>query len=866
PDVKVAVIDSGVQENHEELAGKVVLRPVGSISTSPSNAHGTHVAGIIAGSLGNGAGGAGIAPETTIYSYNVFRGSSAAAADIAEAILLAAEDGAWIMNLSFGTVSYSQTVQDAVTTAYESGSTMFAAMGNYGTNVKCYPAGYDHVIGVAAVGRTGGRAAYSCYGDWCDISAPGSEISSSYYSYGSTSSYRTMNGTSMASPVAAGSAALYMSAYGYTSPDQMERIMKAGSSSVNGQMGAGIVSLKKLFGEKESAPIISFDSSTNKLSITAVDPDDRAQIIYTLDGRKPAVRNRKVVCGDLYTGETDLSGKPYNTILTVKAAVISGTGMISDISSLQIRTGGPAPSVTDQRIDKISLINTSLALNYSDMNPETAEVGVKAIVLEDGSKVDLSKYQPDDYQWYSDNEQIAVVDENGIVTAAGKGETYIWLKISFQNSVKKAKCRVTVKRLSESISVSGRNGILPGKTLQMKAVVWPKTADNRKTVWSIAEVSDPVYQNYVSIDKTGLLSVKKGIPEGTVITVKASAKDGSGAEGSYAVTVCHKVTSVSVLMDHEPVRSVSVYAVDLPETDQTDNSISLSAVLTTAVGEAETRPIWTSSQPKVAKVTSDGEVTAMKAGTTVITCKASDGSGKKASVKVKVTMPTSGIFLTVPVKNVNIVEDINSMVIGKSCQLTAVIGKVYGKPSVSTVKWSLEKAVINGYDCLDTIKEMKLIKISKTGKITVSSKLLSKLGITNYSSGYIIVQAETMDGTGHYDQQKIYLQELIRSMTMSVQLSGGSEKIIGNETIAVSKNKTITLYADFDHKPQSVTIKSSDPDRCGPRLYNITRNSSGGYRAEIKITGGMTAGRSMVTITENGSGMKAVVNIRTKES
>ncbi len=866
PDVKVAVIDSGVQDNHEELTGKVILRPVGSISTNPSNEHGTHVAGIIAGSLGNGAGGAGIAPDTTIYSYNVFRGNSAAASDIAEAILLAAEDGAWIMNLSFGTVSYSQTVQDAVTTAYLSGTTLFAAMGNYGTNVKCYPAGYDHVIGVAAVGRTGGRAAYSCYGDWCDISAPGSEISSSYYRYGSTSGYRTMNGTSMASPVAAGSAALYMSAYGYTSPDQMERIMKEASSPVKGEMGAGIVSLKKMFGEKESAPLISFDSDTNILSISAVDPDDRAMIIYTLDGRKPAVRNRKVICGDLYTGETDLSGKPNNTFLTVRAAVISGTGVISDISSLQIRTGGPVPSVTDRKIEKISLINTSLTLGYSELNIGTAEVGVKAITLEDGSKTDLSQYQPDDYQWYSDNEEIATVDENGVVAAAGKGETYIWLKIRFQNTVKKAKCKITVKRLSDSISVIGRSGILPGKTLQMKAVVWPKTADNRKTTWNIEEVSDPVYQNYVSIDKNGLLSVKKGIPEGTVITVRAAAKDGSGAEGAYAVTVCHKVTAVRILMDHEPVRSASAYAVDLPETDQTDNMISLSAELTTAAGEAETRPVWTSSQPKVAKVASDGTVTALKAGTTVITCKASDGSGKKAAVKVKVIMPASGIFLTVPVKNVNIIEDINSMVIGKSCTLTAVIGKIYGKPSVTTVKWSLDKAVINGYDCLDTIKDLKLIKISKAGKITVSSKLLSKLGVTDYSSGYITVRAETMDGTGHYDLRKIYLQELVHSITMSVLLSGGTEKIIGSETIAVSKNKTITLYADFDHKPQSVSIKSSDPDRCGPRLSSITRNSSGGYRAEIKITGGMTAGKSKITVTENGSGKKAIVNIRTKDS
>ncbi len=863
-DVKVAVIDSGVQDDHEDLAGRVTLRQVSDIPTSPSNGHGTHVAGIIAASLGNGKGGAGIAPEVSIYSYNVFRGSSASAADIASAILMAAEDQVWIMNMSFGTVSYSQTVQDAVNTAYASGVTIVSAIGNFGTNVKCYPAAYDHVIAVGATDRTNTRAVYSGYGEWCDIGAPGTEISSAFA--GSTASgYRTLQGTSMSSPIVAGSAALYMSAYGHISPDAMEAVLKASTVKASGSVGAGIISLKKLFGKQESAPQIFFDQDTNILTLEKLTDDERAMILYTLDGSDPVIRKGTVRKGTVYTEPVDLTGKPYGTIVRVKAAVVSGAGVLGDISSAVVMTKAPQYSVAAVKIKSLKLTEEAVTLNYHSTAPGTAVLEAGEIVLEDGRTVTLADYRPEDRQWYSSNEAVVTVDQSGMITAAGKGTAYVYLKIRFQNAVKQVSCKVTVRQLAENITVKGRAGILPGKTLQMKAAVLPKNTNNTKVTWQIAGVSDPAYAGYASISKDGILSVKKGVPAGTEITVQAVSKDGSDTAGTYTVTVCSRASYVRVTHFGTKIKSAVLYNTDLPETYDTENVLQLESTVLTMIGESEVQPIWTSSAPKVAKVDAHGKVTAVGRGTAVITCKAADGSGEKASVKIKVKVPTSGVFIAVPAVNRNVTEDMYAMTVGTSAKLTAVIGKVYGKPSTSAVRWTLEEAVINGYSVWDEVRDAKLIKVSKSGKVTVSSKLLSKLGITNYQNGYIIVGVTAKDGTEHYDEVKIYLRKKITAMKMTVLMSGGTAQEIGDSTIAVSQNKSITVYAEFDQRPQSVTLKSSNADICGARVTAMTKTATG-YRAEIKITGGLQAGKAYITVKENGSGQKRKVNIRVREA
>ena len=221
------------------------------------------------------------------------------------------------------------------------------------------------------------------------------------------------------------------------------------------------------------------------------------------------------------------------------------------------------------------------------------------------------------------------------------------------------------------------------------------------------------------------------------------------------------------------------------------------------------------------------------------------------------------MFISVPAINYNFTESKNVMTIGKTCQLRANVGAVYGKPTNTKLKWRLEEAVINGRDRTDEVKDMGLITVSSKGKIAVSSKLSSRLGLSSYTSGYITVSVMTKDKTEHYDEVTIYLRKKVKTVRMSVLMSGGSEQEIGNEAIAVSQNKSITVYADYDKRPQTISVKSSDPNICGARISKIT-NTGNGYRVELKITGGMSAGNAVVTVKENGSGITRKVNIRVK--
>ena len=207
--VTVAVIDTGVKANHEDLPN---LRRVEvtngneSLSLDDATGHGTHVAGIIGAAMGNGKGGAGIAPGATILSLRVVN----AAGYIYDSALIAAlrtavKNGAQIVNISIGGTAYNAVFQKVINEAAEAGVTVVAAMGNDGTNCLNYPAGYDNVIGVASVDRTNNRASGSSYGTWGDVAAPGAAVWSTTYN----GSYGSKSGTSMASPVVAGVAALY---------------------------------------------------------------------------------------------------------------------------------------------------------------------------------------------------------------------------------------------------------------------------------------------------------------------------------------------------------------------------------------------------------------------------------------------------------------------------------------------------------------------------------------------------------------------------------------------------------------------------------------------------------------------------------
>ena len=220
--VRVAVIDTGVQADHPDLSGQIAAQAdmvTGDGVAEDDNGHGTHVAGIIAAIGNNGEGGVGIAPDTQLIAVDVFSESNgkwtATTANIIAGIEFAVDNGAKVINLSLGSYSEDTAENDAVDAAAAAGVVVVASAGNESTSAAHYPSDVDSVLGVIATDWNDSIASYSNYGAAKDISAPGGSVTTSVnsriLSTYKGSQYAWMAGTSMASPVVAGVAALVWS-------------------------------------------------------------------------------------------------------------------------------------------------------------------------------------------------------------------------------------------------------------------------------------------------------------------------------------------------------------------------------------------------------------------------------------------------------------------------------------------------------------------------------------------------------------------------------------------------------------------------------------------------------------------------------
>lgn len=210
--VVIAVVDTGVQLDHPDLATKLVPGYDvidGDDDPSDGHGHGTHVAGTAAAITNNAIGGAGTCPECRVMPVRVLDDNgSGTSLTVAEGIIFAANNGAQVINLSVGGGGDS-TLEDAVNYAWNSGSLLACAAGNSNTSdtTAAFPGAYANCLAVASTTEIDTRSSFSNYGLWVDIAAPGSNI----YSTALGSSYTIMSGTSMATPHVAGVAGLVSS-------------------------------------------------------------------------------------------------------------------------------------------------------------------------------------------------------------------------------------------------------------------------------------------------------------------------------------------------------------------------------------------------------------------------------------------------------------------------------------------------------------------------------------------------------------------------------------------------------------------------------------------------------------------------------
>lgn len=213
-DVTVAVVDTGVQYGHPDLAGQfgdtlgtdVVGGDGDPELDTAEEGHGTHVAGCAAASTDNGTGVAGVSDSRLLSVRVVDESGYATLSAIADGIQWAADQGADILNLSLGGGD-AATLANAVDYAADRDVCLFAAAGNTGESVM-YPAAYERCVGVAALDPDENLASFSNRGPNVDVAAPGVNVVSTY----PVDDYRAFSGTSMASPVAAGVAALGLAA------------------------------------------------------------------------------------------------------------------------------------------------------------------------------------------------------------------------------------------------------------------------------------------------------------------------------------------------------------------------------------------------------------------------------------------------------------------------------------------------------------------------------------------------------------------------------------------------------------------------------------------------------------------------------
>lgn len=272
----VAVLDTGLRPDHEDLAGKVWVNPgeipgdgvdndgngyvddvngwhTGYFTMNNDivdlNGHGTHVAGIVAAAANNAKGIAGTAPGVTVLPVRVSDGSADTFAD--ENVILAAEyllalksQGVNIRaaNMSFGGIQYNQAEYDALQALADAGVLLFAAAGNEGVDNDlhgCYPAGMaiGRLVAVGASEQGGALADYSNRGRvTVDVVAPGSGILSTTMD----GSYGTMSGTSMATPAAAAVGVLAWAAHPGASPEDVKALLMATSSKTPALAGKSL--------------------------------------------------------------------------------------------------------------------------------------------------------------------------------------------------------------------------------------------------------------------------------------------------------------------------------------------------------------------------------------------------------------------------------------------------------------------------------------------------------------------------------------------------------------------------------------------------------------------------------------------------
>lgn len=370
------------------------------------------------------------------------------------------------------------------------------------------------------------------------------------------------------------------------------------------------------------------DIAVNETSLTLYDAADPliSHLTGGAGGRVLLLRKGKQVSIRATLSPNDANNRRY-TVASSDTDVVRVSG-----STLTARGAGEcivtvaSESNPEVSVDYRAIVITPVTGVTVTADTKTLFIGTTAQLTATVKPADASIMG---VKWESTNEKVAVVDEYGVVTGVGRGQATIRATAA-DGGGQRASVNVTVKQQPESITLSGLSGnIRVGGGVTLKATVLPNTTSDKAVVWSTSDAS------VATVSANGYV---KGVRAGSC-TITCQSKTFPEVYAQIDVTVYAPVTSITFNEKKTSVavgRSIALSWTVKPQ-DATDSSVSFST-----------------NKPDVVSVSDDGIVTGLKRGECYVYATANDGSGKKATIRVTVTQPVTGVTMKYTSQNVGL--------------------------------------------------------------------------------------------------------------------------------------------------------------------------------------------------------------------
>ncbi|KAF0199102.1 MAG: Thermitase [Bacteroidetes bacterium] len=394
-EVRVAIVDNAVWVDHPDLAGKVVAQRDTYYNTNNANpptsgdpyewSHGTHCAGLAAGASDNSIGVASVGFDVSIIAVKAAANSNASSIYGYTGIQWAANNGADVINMSWGGPGYSQTNQNLINTIYNSGIVLVAAAGNENVSTPHYPSAYANVISVASTDFNDVKSDFSNFATSVDVCSPGGSaqggpagLLSTTYSTATFGNYDLMSGTSMASPIVAGLAGLVLSINQELTPAQVENIIKTTADDIyplnpdyTGMLGTGRINAYQAALHTPYTPTADFATEITTILpggsgilFTDLSTGVPSEWQWTFQGGNPASSTSQTPAAVRYT-----TPGVYDVSLTVTNDFGSNTVVFPDYITV---TATPVPYVMIGASDSLPCISSPVVLNDLSLYTPTA--------------------------------------------------------------------------------------------------------------------------------------------------------------------------------------------------------------------------------------------------------------------------------------------------------------------------------------------------------------------------------------------------------------------------------------------------------------------------------------------------------------